>query len=669
SEKTEIRMAYDDHYLYFSAKMYDSEVNGIQGNSLIRDLDLGGDFFNVLIDTYNDDENMLGFFTTPTGNRLDAEVINDAEGPDFWNMNWNSFWDTKVQLTDEGWFAEIRIPFSSLRFQDDNGKVIFGVIVHRLINRKNERLIFPAIPPKWNSARLKASKAQDVVLEGVYSKTPLYISPYLLTGMERSTEIIGSESRSENQFQKEVGLDLKYGLTNNLTLDLTVNTDFAQVEADNEQVNLSRFSLFFPEKRQFFQERSGIFNFNTGGETRLFHSRRIGLTDLGEPIRMLGGARLTGRINNWDLGFLDVQTAQQDSVPAENFGVLRVRRQVFNRRSYIGSLFTSRVGINGNNNFTYGIDGLVNVFGSDYLSLKWAQTQEDLPEQPSNVNFGNSSLAYFFWERRTLDGWGYSTEFTQAGEFYNPRTGFFLGNNFTTIKPSLRYGWKLQDHSWLLRHTPYITTIYTLRNLENSPKGNNLNLGWKFDLLSRAFLQMEFSYLKDKLVAPFVLSDAVQIPIGNYHFNQLSLIYQMSPGKNFRTNWSAQAGSFYDGNKISFTINPTWNLSRHFEIGADYEFNNIDFPGRNETFNSSVGRFRLRSALNVHLSLSGLIQYNSLDKRLGANVQTRYNFSEGNDLYLVYNEINHTGNDFSELGNLIQENRSITLKYIHTFIK
>ena len=194
-------------------------------------------------------------------------------------------------------------------------------------------------------------------------------------------------------------------------------------------------------------------------------------------------------------------------------------------------------------------------------------------------------------------------------------------------------------------------------------------MGWKLDLLSRAFLQMEFSYLKDRLVVPFTLSDAVQIPIGNYHFNQLSLIYQMSPGKNFRINWSAQAGSFYDGNKISLTINPTWNLSRHFEIGADYEFNNIDFPGRNQTFNSSVGRFRLRSALNVHLSLSGLIQYNSLDKRLGANVQTRYNFSEGNDIYLVYNEINHTGDDFSELGNLIQENRSITLKYIHTFIK
>jgi len=169
-------------------------------------------------------------------------------------------------------------------------------------------------------------------------------------------------------------------------------------------------------------------------------------------------------------------------------------------------------------------------------------------------------------------------------------------------------------------------------------------------------------------VVPFVLSEGVQIAVGNYNFNQFSIIYEMSPGKNFRTNWSTELGSFYDGEKISFSISPTWNLSRHFEVGADYEYNRIEFSQRNETFNSNVGRFRLRSALNVHLSLSGLIQYNSLNKRLGANIQTRYNFSEGNDLYLVYREINHAGN-VSELGIPIQETQSITLKYIHTFIK
>ena len=294
TEKSEIRVAYDDRYIYLGARLFDDEPGKIRANTLYRDRYSGDDLVALVLDTYNDRQTASWFTVNPAGTRIDRAISNDGTSDP--NDNWNTFWDVATSRDDSSWSAEMRIPFSSLGFQDVNGRVTMGLIAYRLVARKNERQLFPAIPPNWDFGFAKPSMARRVVLEGVHSRHPVYLSPYGLGGVSWRAQLNqqGTRYLRPHDGTNEGGVDLKYSPTSNLALDLTANTDFAQVEADDQQVNLTRFSLFFPEKRQFFQERSAIFDFGTGGESRLFHSRTIGLAD-GEPLRIYGGARLVGR--------------------------------------------------------------------------------------------------------------------------------------------------------------------------------------------------------------------------------------------------------------------------------------------------------------------------------------------------------------------------------------
>lgn len=311
SERTEFLVAHDDDYLYVAGRLYDREPSKIQASSKKRDtLNRKNDWFGINIDSFNDKENGLGFFTTPSGLRTDLVFYNDASGEKPSKLDWNTFWDVAVVCNSKGWFVEMRIPFSSLRFQDKNGHVVMGIILWRWIARKNESVLFPAIPPKWGQWSLhKPSKAQEVVFDSIYNRKPLFITPYILGGLGQSFELNdpGNAYRLIDNLAHEVGFDIKYGLTSNLTLDVTVNTDFAQVEADDQQINLTRFSLFFPEKRLFFQERSPIFEFNFTSPNQLFYSRRIGVYE-DKSVRLYGGARLVGRLGPWDLGLLSTNS-------------------------------------------------------------------------------------------------------------------------------------------------------------------------------------------------------------------------------------------------------------------------------------------------------------------------------------------------------------------------
>ena len=347
-QRTEIRVAHDDEYFYASGRFYDDDPEGIRVNSLYRDRWNGDDALAIYIDAFNDNQNAKWFGTTPSGMRFDLLVSDDGAGL---NGSWNTFWDSETRITDEGWFVEVRIPFSSIGFQvDPSGSAIMGLTVTRLVSRINERVTFPAIDPKF--AFRQPSVAQDIILQDVRSKKPVYITPYALAGVDRQPEL-GPDGAfvAENEVSREIGLDLRYALSGNLNLDVTANTDFAQVEADDQQVNLDRFPLFFPEKRRFFQEGSGIFDFSTGGGNRLFHSRQIGLANDRTPVPVLGGARMVGRIGEWDLGLLDMQTDRLGATKSENFGVARVRRRVLNPFSYIGVMGTSRLDSDGHNTY------------------------------------------------------------------------------------------------------------------------------------------------------------------------------------------------------------------------------------------------------------------------------------------------------------------------------
>ncbi len=666
TEKTEIRITYDDNYLYASGRLYDSDPEGVQAYSLVRDLDRGGDFFNILLDTFNDNESLLAFVTTPSGNRLDAEIINDAEGSDFFNQNWNNFWDCAVVQNHEGWFVEMRIPFSSLRFQDKDGEVTFGLITHRRIGRKNERLTFPEIQPKWTTAQWKASQAQDVVLTGVYRRKPVYISPYTLGGLSRTRSQVNAPF--SNNSTRELGIDLKYGLTNNLSVDLTVNTDFAQVEADNQQINLTRFSLFFPEKRQFFQERSGIFSFKTGENSRLFHSRRIGLTGDGEAVRLLGGVRFVGRINEWDVGFLNMQTGQRKASPSENFGVLRLRRRIFNDKSFVGGMATSRIDEDGDYNYTYGLDGNFQLLDSDYLVVKGAHTLEDLADEQSHKDLANSSFFSVFYERRNEKGLGFSSELRRSGKNFNPGIGFTLRRDFQLFKNSIAFGKFMNEASAFRRHTVAFESDIFLRNTDRSVESALHAFSWRPEFKSGTSAELEVEWRREDLLLPFELSNQANVPVGTYDFFTTEAKLTMTDGRQLRTNGSINGGSFYDGTRFGFMLSPTWIQSRHLEVGAEVEVNRIRFSSRRQSFNSMLTRLRLQAAVNNRFSGNALLQYSNIAESIGINARLRYNFSEGHDLYFVYNEFfaeekNRFTADLSQ-----QDSRTFLLKYARTFV-
>jgi hypothetical protein len=668
SEKTEILMAYDDKYLYIAGRLFDKEPEKIIMTSKKRDATgPANEWFGIILDTYNDKENALAFFTTPAGLRLDLTVFNDAVGDLPIIESWNTFWDVTSFVNDSGWFTEMRIPFSSLRFQKKNGKVKMGFITWRYIPRKNELLIFPPIPPDYGDwSAWKPSKASEIIIEGIKPQRPLYITPYLLGGFSREN-ILNEEETSyirEDNPALEPGLDIKYGLTNNLTLDLTVNTDFAQVEADDQMVNLTRFSLFFPEKRQFFLERSSIFDFNTGGENTLFYSRRIGLHE-GEPVRILGGARLIGRKGPWDIGAMNMQTAESDSLPSENFGVIRVRKQVVNENTYLGGIMTSRIGMNGDYNITYGIDGIIRMFGDDYLKLVWAQSVEE------NYKFSESlkpSRIFVNWERRRKIGLGYDFRYAYSGEEFNPGIGFQARDDYSFYYSNILYGWLGSKESSIFKHSIFLHGETFNSISEKIVESAVLNPGYEIYLKSGYYGSAAFNIYYENLLDTFkIYEDEVFAKPGDYAFYNAQAVVLTPQSKPLWAQVIFNAGSFYDGKKYSLSISPLWNISSSWELSGVYEYNNVEFSERNQNFISHIIRLKVLYMLNTKFSVSSFVQYNSAANVILTNFRLRYNPREGNDFYIVYNEGLNTNLD-REIPNLPGTfSRTVLLKYTYTF--
>jgi hypothetical protein len=654
-------------------RAFDRDPNGVRATSLYRDRISGSDHLEVLLDTYNDNQTGYGFTTTPTGIRNDLEVANDAQGlalssGSVFNRDFNTYWDAESTITDEGWFTEIRIPFSSLRFQDVDGRVIMGIIVQRKIARKNERLVYPAVPPVTNWAFLRASLAQKIVFEGIHSTKTLYVTPYLLGGLE-TTYPLNSQAtayEAEEDFKLDIGGDVKYSITNNLTADFTVNTDFAQAEADDQLVNLSRFSLFFPEKRQFFQERASVFDFRTGGLSRLFFSRRIGLTNTGEQVPIYGGIRLIGRMNTWDLGVLNMQTQSLDTIPTENFGVLRVRKRVFNQNSYIGGMFTSRLDGNGNSNLAYGLDGIVQVAGDDFLTMQWSQTFDSRYGDGATHSFKSGRLALEM-NRRRRQGFGYTLGTIFSGPNYLPGVGFVDRSDF-------KFGTAALSRTWLNKAGPFIWhKIEPFGNAYLSNQGGDIlsseyGFEWSFSRrnLDGGGLLMKKAY--ENLQGVLALADGVTIPGGEYDFSRIQATYTMAVDRTVRTGLVLETGTFYDGWLHSLTLTPSWYFSRYIQLNLEYAYNYGTFPDRDSLLNFHIARVRLGTALNRKLSTNALLQYNGAQDLFSANIRFRYNWREGQDLWIVFNTGLNTDR-FSFTPTLPRsDNRSVLLKYVHTFI-
>jgi hypothetical protein len=496
------------------------------------------------------------------------------------------------------------------------------------------------------------------------------VTPYLLGGGDQTPvlrgfpELIRDEWHTENDYTSEIGVDLKYSPTSNLAIDLTVNTDFAQVEADNQQINLTRFPLFFPEKRQFFQERASTFEFGTGGFTdRLFFSRRIGL-DEGDLVRIYGGGRVVGRAGGLDYGVLNMQTGPGGGRSGENMGVVRLNQQVFNPFSSIGGMVTTRYGSNGEDNIAYGLDALVRPFGDEYVLLQWAQTFDEAIEEGSAIDAG---LIRAEWERRRDEGFSYSANYRRVGPDYQPGLGFQLRRDFSQYGGNLSYGWFPGAQSAFRSVRLFGTTGHYYRNPDNTAESRSyrpqLMLEWK----SGAFLtigeESSFESIRDE----FPIAD-ITIEEGEYWFHEANVSLRLPRGNLFRGEIKGSAGSFYDGTRRSAAFNPTWNVSRHLELGGGYEVNWLDFSDRGESTVTHLARLKLQVALNTKLSLNTFAQYNSLDDQTSINARFRYNFREGTDLWIVYNEgYNHTRDKGLDPRRPLSAGRTLLVKYTHTF--
>ncbi|MFC2090349.1 DUF5916 domain-containing protein [Bacteroidota bacterium] len=669
-QETDIRMMYDDSYFYIGASMFVEEPEMIMAYGKKRDLNSPScDWLGISLDTYNDKENSLLFFTNPNGVRYDATISNDADAGDILplNLNWNTFWVVKTVVKDLVWHAEFKIPISSLRFRAADENVTMGISFYRYLPKLNEGYIYPSIPYDWaDYSKFKPSQFAEVTFRGIKPKKPLYISPYILGGFTQTNTLNTAETAYDYQMDPklEPGIDVKYGISTNTTLDLTVNTDFAQVEADDQQFNISRFSLIFPEKRTFFLERASIFDFSFAGGNSLFYSRKIGLYN-GSPVRIVGGARLVSKVNDWDIGVMDMQTSEFMDLPSENFGVFRVKRKVFNQYSYAGGMLTSRIGMDGSYNLAYGIDGIFKVFDNEYLTIRWAQTFEDEVEiKPFSLK---PSRYLIIWERRRQNGFSYQLAHNYSGVAFNPGIGLERFQDYYLFRGIFNYTWLSPAKSVLQSHTLSINATQANDVTDNHPLFTVITPSWTFISKNSWSGLFYLSYNHQFLDYDFTITDEVYIPAGSYKYVSGNFTVNTPYSKPYYANLTLSGGQYFDGINFSPKIEPAINIGASLELGGIYRYDFVRIAERDQVLNNHIFGIRGLYMISTKFSISAFVQYNTAIDKVLSNIRFRYNPKEGTDLYIVFNEGRNTYLERT-LPNLpIYDSRSVMLKFTYTF--
>jgi hypothetical protein len=670
SERTEVRLLYDDEAVYIGARLHERDASRIVSRTVERNAfhRFDQDGFAVILDTNRDERTAFGFIVTPSGARTDIAVFDEARVS--WNSDWNAFWEAATTADADGWTLEMRIPFSSLRFAPDpDGVVRMGLILWRYLARNDEFAVYPAIPNRWGNSAYKPGAAVPVSFHGVSSTHPLYIKPYVLAGVQRRPELVagGNGFVAAQQTSWDLGGDVKYSVTSDLVLDVTVNTDFAQVEADDERFNLERFPLFFPEKRDFFQERADLFNFRLpGGSDRLFHSRRIGIAG-GQPIPLHGGARLAGRHGAWEVGLLNMQAgsahADGDAVPAENFGVARVQRPVLDRGSYVGALLTSRTDFSGTYNVVYALDADLRVVGDHFVGLQLAGSTD---RGAAHTDGGMASIVI---QRRINRGLSFGTSYGYVGPAFHPAVGFVRRTGTNRWGHRTQHTWfpgagrRLRNHS--LAHRFEFVWDDRFRTLETSTS----SLDWDFRFRNGAATRSNVEWAHEQLAAAFRVGD-VLVPAGRYDFVAGSLGFASSSGADLQAGGAISGGGYFDGHRIGASANLSWNPGAALALGVESVANRIELPaGRADVL---ITRLRVGTALGTRLTANGFIQHNSSGRVITPNIRIRYNAREGSDLFLVYNEAVNT-HLFPAAPELPRQPRSqfrsLQLKYTYTFVR
>lgn len=660
SERTEVRIFYDQDALYVSARMYDSRPDQVVATVLRRDESHDdNDAFAITLDTYHDHRNGFYFETNPMGAQFDAQIIGEGGAGGFgggstFNENWDAVWEAAGRTTDFGWEVEMAIPFWSLRF-DRSALDAWGINFRRSIRRKSEEAYWAPVPRQFSATRLSLSGLL-VGLEEIARPRNLQVKPFALGDVSQLPSGPAGRpfSSHDTSFGGDIGVDLKWSITPNLTLDATANTDFAQVEADDVQINLTRFPLFFPEKREFFLENAGLFDFgNTGfGGIRMlgFHSRRIGI-ESGRPVSILGGARLTGKTGGWNIGLLDMQTDDitELGLPSENHGVVRVRRELGSRSS-VGLLYTNRQAFGERWNRAIGFDG--RWAATDELTVDGWWMRTDSTEEAAGAQTAGALEADL-----STGTWNVSASFVDIGESFDPELGFVARRGVRSYDTTVMWTPYFPSSPAVRNLSPHVSFGY-VTDRDDRLLSRRWHLDWDVFLRRGDKLSVAHNRRFEQLDLPFEIVPGVVIPSGAYSFDELQLELQSDESRPVFAGLTYTRGDFWNGSYRSASASAGLRAGARLTTRVSWNRTDADLPAGD--FVTDLLRLRVAYDFNTRLFLSGLFQYDSLTDQFLSNVRLNFIHTPGADLFLVYNERRLT-----EDPNLID--RAIILKLTQLF--
>ncbi len=641
TERTVVRVLYDSAALYVGIYCYESDRSRRTSTILAYREDRihnQDDTIRIGLDTFLDHRRAYLFGTNPLGTRQDAFFDNRSL-----NFDWNEVWDVETRSVDDGWTAVFRIPFRILRFPPGEGEQVWGFDVMRAMQAKNETAFWAPHPPLFQMSGVEYYGH----LEGIVPTRQggsLQFIPYVSADVAR-------EGGGDVDLKPEFGGDVKVALGANASMDLTYNTNFAQVEADDQQTNLTRFSLFFPEKREFFLENALLFEFGIPEDTQLFFSRRIGLRG-GQPVPILGGARMTGKLAAVDFGFISTQTESVPDAPGTNYSAARLRWNV-GPRSYIGGLFTS-VRSPAETNTLGGVDGL--FWLGQYLSVEaFAAVLDDpsLTKQPISYS---GALVY------RQDLLEYTLRTVYVDDQFVPSLGFVRRQNIRRQQADLRRSWRL-NRAWARKldvtgGLRYVTdrsgTLDTRQWMVGA--GNELDSGDRFSVS----LERNFERLRAD-APPFVINprDELIIPSGDHAFDRWEVRYQGYSGRAWIADVRLQGGEFYDGHRTGAVVSGTWRASPHLLMQSDYEVHRISLPVGD--FSTHLVRGRFGVPFTSKIRTDAFLQWNNLTadggRELSTQLRFRLTYGRDSNLFVVF-----TDQDQDLVTGLPRRNQAIQMK-------
>jgi hypothetical protein len=679
SERTEIGFLYDKKNLYIGIRCFDSEPEKIIAREMRRDAIVDDDdYFEIVLDTYHDHRSGYYFITNPHGVKREAILAN--EGREY-NPAWDGVWLCKAKVTREGWLIEMSIPWKTLRFAEEDTSE-WGFNCARMIRRKNEHVYWQLIPRDFGRGAgiFRLSEAGSIHgITGAKMGGNLELMPYFLGGMENdSSTAFGTDRLSD------IGMDAEVALTANLALDLTVNTDFAQVEADQEQVNLTRFSLYYPEKRDFFLEGAEIFSFGGSqgnpwhrGDTdmSLFYSRQLGLVN-GHEARILGGAKMVGKIGTYQVGMMNILTdgvtyREGDltfKVNPANFTVVRFRRDIF-QRATVGMMFLNKEDLHSPDfNRSLGFDGHIPLSRYFILSGYLAATfGPEETERGKTVDMNRKNIAGRLSLDYNSDLWRASASYLDIGARFNPEVGFIRRTDFRLTNASIEYAPRPKASS-VIRQFGYQLEGSYRSDHDNRLLDNGLEASFSIEFQNSARFNLSVRRESEFIDYDWEVREGFLIPEGIYTGFMYSIGAQTDKSRPLAGGVDIDYGDYYSGNQMSFGLDGTITSLRRLRMEIDYRYNHIRLP--QGSFRTNTLGLRMFYFFSTDLYVKAYVQwnddkyYNAGRERIVSDVLLRWIYSPACNLYVVYNDARLIGPGNNEI-----VNRTLMLKFTYFWRK